>query len=117
MLGTTILLALREIRRHILRSILTTLGIIIGVAAVVTMVTLCASPGRVTTQSGPSIRQSAGAPSTVTLCAVRLSPLRQSSRLAAAAGLRSTCKVAVTRVASRPKRKSSCVVGTSHANG
>ncbi len=40
MLGTTILLALREIRRHILRSILTTLGIIIGVAAVVTMVTV-----------------------------------------------------------------------------
>ncbi len=40
MLGTTILLALREIRRHIMRSILTTLGIIIGVAAVVTMVTL-----------------------------------------------------------------------------
>ena len=40
MLGTTILLALREIRRHVLRSILTTLGIIIGVAAVVTMVTL-----------------------------------------------------------------------------
>jgi putative ABC transport system permease protein len=40
MLGTTILLALREIRRHVMRSILTTLGIIIGVAAVVTMVTL-----------------------------------------------------------------------------
>jgi putative ABC transport system permease protein len=40
MLGTTILLALREIQRHILRSVLTTLGIIIGVAAVVTMVTL-----------------------------------------------------------------------------
>ncbi|WP_301751348.1 ABC transporter permease [uncultured Erythrobacter sp.] len=40
MLGSTLLLALREIRRHILRSILTTLGIIIGVAAVVTMVTL-----------------------------------------------------------------------------
>ena len=40
MLGTSILLALREIRRHILRSILATLGIIIGVAAVVTMVTL-----------------------------------------------------------------------------
>ncbi|MEL7686962.1 ABC transporter permease [Citromicrobium bathyomarinum] len=40
MLGATFLLALREIRRHILRSILTTLGIIIGVAAVVTMVTL-----------------------------------------------------------------------------
>jgi len=40
MFGATLLLALREIRRHILRSILTTLGIIIGVAAVVTMVTL-----------------------------------------------------------------------------
>ncbi|MDB5661922.1 MAG: hypothetical protein JWN59_260, partial [Sphingomonas bacterium] len=32
--------ALREIRRHLLRSFLTTLGIVIGVAAVVTMVTL-----------------------------------------------------------------------------
>ncbi len=40
MLGTTIVLASREIRRHILRSFLTTLGIIIGVGAVVTMVTL-----------------------------------------------------------------------------
>lgn len=36
----TLLIAFREIRRHILRSILTTLGIIIGVAAVITMVTL-----------------------------------------------------------------------------
>ncbi len=40
MLGSTLLLSLREIRRHIMRSILTTLGIIIGVAAVVTMVTV-----------------------------------------------------------------------------
>jgi len=40
MLGTTILLALRSIARHKLRSFLTTLGIIIGVAAVVAMVTL-----------------------------------------------------------------------------
>jgi putative ABC transport system permease protein len=40
MLGTTIVLAFREIRRHVLRSFLTTLGIIIGVGAVVTMVTL-----------------------------------------------------------------------------
>ncbi|MFL0355080.1 ABC transporter permease [Erythrobacter sp. GH1-10] len=40
MFGATLLLAFREIRRHILRSILTTLGIIIGVAAVITMVTL-----------------------------------------------------------------------------
>jgi putative ABC transport system permease protein len=40
MLGTTITLAFRAILRHKLRSFLTTLGIIIGVAAVVTMVTL-----------------------------------------------------------------------------
>ncbi len=40
MFGATLLLAFREIRRHLLRSFLTTLGIIIGVAAVVTMVTL-----------------------------------------------------------------------------
>ncbi|MFC3712150.1 ABC transporter permease [Sphingoaurantiacus capsulatus] len=40
MLGTTITLAFREIRRHLLRSFLTILGIVIGVAAVVTMVTL-----------------------------------------------------------------------------
>ena len=40
MLGTTITLAFRAINRHKLRSFLTTLGITIGVAAVVTMVTL-----------------------------------------------------------------------------
>ncbi len=40
MFGATLLLAMREIRRHLLRSFLTTLGIIIGVAAVITMVTL-----------------------------------------------------------------------------
>ncbi|HYI64061.1 MAG TPA: ABC transporter permease [Allosphingosinicella sp.] len=40
MFFTTIVLAIREIRRHLLRSFLTTLGIVIGVAAVVTMVTL-----------------------------------------------------------------------------
>lgn len=40
MFGATLLLSLREIRRHLLRSFLTTLGIIIGVAAVITMVTL-----------------------------------------------------------------------------
>jgi putative ABC transport system permease protein len=38
--GTSLLLALKEIRRHKLRSFLTTLGIIIGVASVVTMVSL-----------------------------------------------------------------------------
>jgi putative ABC transport system permease protein len=40
MFVTTIILAVREIRRHLLRSFLTVLGIVIGVAAVVTMVTL-----------------------------------------------------------------------------
>jgi putative ABC transport system permease protein len=47
MLGTTFILALRSIRRHLLRSFLTTLGIIIGVAAVVAMVTL----GQATTKA------------------------------------------------------------------
>ncbi len=36
----TLLLSLREIRRNLLRSFLTMLGIVIGVAAVITMVTL-----------------------------------------------------------------------------
>ena len=40
MLGTIFLLALRSIRRHLLRSFLTILGIVIGVAAVVAMTTL-----------------------------------------------------------------------------
>jgi putative ABC transport system permease protein len=40
MLFTTIILSLREIRRHMLRSFLTVLGVVIGVMAVVTMVTL-----------------------------------------------------------------------------
>ncbi|MBI5558219.1 MAG: ABC transporter permease [Deltaproteobacteria bacterium] len=40
MLGNTFLLALREIRRNVLRSFLTILGIVIGVAAVIVMVTI-----------------------------------------------------------------------------
>lgn len=40
MFGTSLLLALKEIQRHKMRSFLTTLGIIIGVASVVTMVSL-----------------------------------------------------------------------------
>jgi putative ABC transport system permease protein len=47
MLGTTFFLAVRSIFRHKLRSFLTTLGIIIGVAAVVAMVTL----GKATTKA------------------------------------------------------------------
>jgi putative ABC transport system permease protein len=47
MFGTTFILALRSIRRHLLRSFLTTLGIVIGVAAVVAMVTL----GKATTSA------------------------------------------------------------------
>jgi putative ABC transport system permease protein len=47
MFWTTLTLSLREIRRHLLRSFLTVLGIVIGVAAVVTMVTL----GHATTRS------------------------------------------------------------------
>jgi putative ABC transport system permease protein len=40
MLGNVLLLALRELRRNVMRSILTMLGIIIGVAAVIILVTL-----------------------------------------------------------------------------
>ena len=40
MLGYAFLLAFRQIRRNPLRSLLTVLGIVIGVAAVITMVTV-----------------------------------------------------------------------------
>ncbi len=40
MIGNAIVLALREIRRNLLRAALTTLGIVIGVGAVIAMVTL-----------------------------------------------------------------------------
>ena len=56
MLLTTIILSLREIRRHLLRSFLTVLGIVIGVASVVTMVTL----GHATTRSVQSSIASLG---------------------------------------------------------
>ena len=44
MLLSALLLALREIRRNLMRSFLTVLGIVIGVAAVITMVTLGNGP-------------------------------------------------------------------------
>lgn len=47
MIWNTLLLAIREIRRNLLRSFLTILGIVIGVSAVITMVTL----GRGATQA------------------------------------------------------------------
>lgn len=40
MLGNALLIAVRELRRNVLRSILTIIGIVIGVAAVITMVTI-----------------------------------------------------------------------------
>jgi len=40
MFWATLIMALREIRRHVMRSVLTTLGVVIGVGAVITMVTL-----------------------------------------------------------------------------
>jgi len=39
-LASTLSMAVREIRRNVMRSVLTALGIVIGVAAVILMVTL-----------------------------------------------------------------------------
>ncbi|HSC89260.1 MAG TPA: ABC transporter permease [Polyangiaceae bacterium] len=50
MLWSTFVMALRELRRNVLRSVLTTLGIVIGVAAVVALVTLGEGATRKVTQ-------------------------------------------------------------------
>ncbi|PPK66916.1 putative ABC transport system permease protein [Methylobacter tundripaludum] len=50
MLGVALRLALREMRRNIMRSVLTMLGIIIGVAAVIVLVTLGSGATRQVTQ-------------------------------------------------------------------
>ncbi len=44
MLWSTVLLALRELKRNVMRSVLTILGIVIGVGAVITMVTIGGGP-------------------------------------------------------------------------
>ena len=73
MFGETLLLALRAIRRNVLRSSLTILGIVIGVAAVITLVTL---GGGATVQ----VRQSDQEP--------RQQPAQRAPRPAAARGRR-----------------------------
>jgi putative ABC transport system permease protein len=55
MIGNALLLALRELRRNALRSILTMLGIIIGVAAVITLVTLGSGATRRVTEQIASL--------------------------------------------------------------
>jgi energy-coupling factor transporter ATP-binding protein EcfA2 len=64
MLLNTLLLALRSIRRNLLRSFLTILGIVIGVSAVITMVTLGNGATRVGAEPDlqPGHQPAAGAP-------------------------------------------------------
>jgi putative ABC transport system permease protein len=55
MIGNALLLALRELRRNVLRSILTMLGIIIGVASVIILVTLGSGATQKVTQQIASL--------------------------------------------------------------
>ncbi len=75
MLWKTILLALREIKRNLMRSCLTTLGIVIGVSAVITMVTL----GNGATQSVSSQIASLGSNLLVVRPGQHLGPGRDSA--------------------------------------
>ncbi len=75
MIWKTILLALREIKRNLMRSCLTTLGIVIGVSAVITMVTL----GNGATQSVSNQISSLGSNLLVVRPGQRLGPGRESA--------------------------------------
>jgi putative ABC transport system permease protein len=55
MIGNAVLLALRELRRNVMRSILTMLGIVIGVAAVIILVTLGSGATRQVTEQIASL--------------------------------------------------------------
>ncbi len=75
MLGNTLLLALREIRRNLLRSFLTILGIVIGVAAVITMVTV----GNGATQAVSSQIASLGSNLLMVRPGQRMGPIRDTA--------------------------------------
>ena len=72
MLLSTILLAIRGLRRNVMRSILTILGIVIGVSAVVTMVTL----GNGTTKSVSDQISSLGSNLLIVMPGQRMGPAR-----------------------------------------
>ena len=55
MIGNALLLALRELRRNVMRSFLTMLGIIIGVASVIILVTLGSGATRQVTEQIASL--------------------------------------------------------------
>ena len=75
MIGNALLLALRAIRRNLLRSALTTLGIVIGVAAVVTMVTV----GRGATKAVAAQIESLGSNLLMVRPGQRLGPIRDAA--------------------------------------
>jgi putative ABC transport system permease protein len=75
MISSTLLLALRQIRRNLLRSFLTVLGIVIGVAAVITMVTV----GRGATQAVSDQISSLGSNLLMVRPGQRLGPGRDSA--------------------------------------